>query len=163
MPIGVALDHAALQPCAHVFAHPHGLLNVGKHLGHRSLGFDLAIFQHQHVCAQAGGFVHRMGHIQHGQMQLVAHFFQPRQDVLTPGRVQGRHGFIEQQQTRLAGERSRQRHPLALATRQTCGGPAQQRANAQQIHSLVQAVCGDTLARPLQAIGQVLHHIQVGQ
>ena len=134
-------------------------------LGHRPAGAYLpGLQQHQRV-GQPRHLVHGVGDIQHGDLQPVAQRLQPGQYVLLAGAVQRRQRLVQQQHARLARQRPRNRHPLALAAGQRVHPPLQQAANTQQRHRLIQTGMRRRVtlyaAPAAQPENQVLAHIQM--
>ena len=107
-------------------------------LGHRAAGAYLpGLQQHQRV-SQPRHLVHGVGDIQHGDLQAVAQGFQPGQYVLLAGAVQRGQRLVQQQHARLARQRPRNRHPLALAAGERVHPPFQQVPNTQQRDGFLQ-------------------------
>jgi len=100
-----------------------------------------------------------------GDPLLVVQAAQPFAQLRPDGGVEGPEGLVEQQHPRFDGERSRQRHPLALTSGELRRPLLRPFREAHQGQQLIHAFA-DLVSRPLadpQTEGDVLAHAHVGE
>jgi len=79
---------------------------------------DFAVFDQDHPVGNGHGFADVVGYQQHGETMLLPEAFDQLLHLDAGQRIQRAQRLIEQQQTRLMNQRTRQGHTLLLATGQ---------------------------------------------
>jgi hypothetical protein len=118
------------------------------------------VHQHQ-VVGQPRHFVDGMADVDDGDAQFFVQPVQIGQHLGLAPRVQRGQRLVHQQQGRAGGQRACDGHALALAARQRIGPALQQVRDAQQVHHLVQRDAALAAGDALEAVREVVLHVQV--
>ena len=133
----------------------------GQHLRRGAAGPHTAGLQQHQVVRQPSHLVDGVTDIHHWNGQLNLQALQVGQYFGFAGGVQCGQWFVHQQQPRAAGQGAANGYALALTAREFMGPALQQVFNAQQGHGMVPAVAALIGWRALEAIGQVVLHVEV--
>ena len=125
--------------------------------------FDAPTVEHHHLVGQGHGFDLVVGHVDHGRLQFFMQARQLQAHLHAQGGVEVGQRFVEQEDLRVAHNRSANRHALALATRKLLGLALQQRPQLKDARRFADFALDQLLvdARQVQGKRHVLAHAHV--
>ena len=128
---------------------------------HAALGQHTPGLQQHEVVGQPRHLVQRMGHIDDGQRHRAVQAFEVGQDLGLARRVQRGQRLVHQQQPRAGRQGAGDGHALALAAGERGGTAVHQRADAEQVHRLVQRDAALGGGDAALAVVEVAAHVEV--